>query len=144
VTKGQYEGAAATKQQGGWQGPQKQMRGADEGLPEGVQRRRMEPAGKKRKADYPACDWHQSTSAAVEPPKKKSTEAVLWPQRVKPVLVDVIVKRKKGQVPQLHEAGKLRPAAEWAHAQQPLGMLLLWTAEPQMWPNLHQSQSHTL
>ena len=141
VTQGQYEGAAVTKQRGVCQGPQEQTRGADEGLSEGMQRRRMEPAGKKRKADYPACDWHQQTSAAVEP-QKKSTEAVPWPQEMKPVLVDVLVKRKKGQVPELLQAGKLRPAVEWAHEQQPLGMPLLWTAE--MWPNLHPSQSHTL
>lgn len=53
------------------------------------------------------------------------------------MLVDVLVKRKKTQVAQQHEAEKLWPAVEWAHAQQPLGMPLLWTAEHQMWPNLH-------
>ena len=60
----------------------------------------MEPAGKKEKADCLACDGRQQTSAAVRP-QKKSTEGVLWPQRVKPVLVDVLVRRKKAQVPQL-------------------------------------------
>ncbi len=136
-----------TKLRGDWQGPQKQKRGAEEELPEAVQRRRMEPAGKMRKADCLACDRHQQTSAAVNL-QKKCTEGVLWPQKMEPVLVDVLVRRKKGQVPQLHEAGKLRPAVEWAHEQQPLGMPLgmplLWTGEHQMWPNLHPSQSHTL
>ena len=87
----------------------------------------MEPAGKKKKADCLACDQRQQTSAAVRS-EKKSTEGVLWPQRVKPVLVDVLVRRKKAQVPQLLEAGKLRPAVERAREQQPLGMPLLWTA----------------
>ncbi len=59
VTQGQYESAAVTKQMGDWQTPQKQKRGAEEELPEAVQKKRKEPAGKKRKADYLACDQHQ-------------------------------------------------------------------------------------